>query len=547
MRITIKTLTDESIIIELETTDTIKKVKEKIKELKDIQIEQQILILGGQLLEDNETLAHYYINEQAILRLALKKIVNFDDNIKDEMVKFFESENINQIDASEYIKNKLKENELNVNLIHFDKNISNAENYKYFINFKINVTGDFKAIDDISILIEYLNEIKHKNIPYIVISSGSSGKDVIPICYEYSFIKEVVIFCRNYKHNEHYIEEYPGYVNKVLISIKQVNEYIKTLGDEYKEGIQKYMDEQKDIFSINNNPMQRSPFISSQEYDQFYFLVHKIYSHFFDDINGKKENSLLNNEYLIKINEYISQLNIENINVKNNIIDKFNKLATLKTNNEFIELVIKEYIKESSFFYLLNRPLRNFGKGLVPFAYFIGPLLFGLNKYVRDNPKFAMTKKMELFKIIKCSKTDFYNFKLNLGHIVCFTSSLLTISSKLEYNPKEFDDDSIKEDDNMLIVKFKFKYIYQKGIISPGIIIDDNIIKDIDNLSSNPKEKRVLLFPFTFAKLYEIKIEKNNPKIINVKFEILNRKSYIEYILKNDFKSRIIFNKLEGK
>ena len=292
MRITIKTLTDESIIIELETTDTIKKVKEKIKELKNIQIEQQILILGGQLLEDNETLAHYYINEQAILRLALKKIVNFDDNIKDEMVKFFESENINQIDASEYIKNKLKENELNVNLIHFDKNISNAENYKYFINFKINVTGDFKAIDDISILIEYLNEIKHKNIPYIVISSGSSGKDVIPICYEYSFIKEVVIFCRNYKHNEHYIEEYPGYVNKVLISIKQVNEYIKTLGDEYKEGIQKYMDEQKDIFSINNNPIQRSPFISSQEYDQFYFLVHKIYSHFFDDINGKKENSL---------------------------------------------------------------------------------------------------------------------------------------------------------------------------------------------------------------------------------------------------------------
>ena len=86
------------------------------------------------------------------------------------MVKFFESENINQIDASEYIKNKLKENELNVNLIHFDKNISNAENYKYFINFKINVTGDFKAIDDISILIEYLNEIKYKNIPYIVIS-----------------------------------------------------------------------------------------------------------------------------------------------------------------------------------------------------------------------------------------------------------------------------------------------------------------------------------------------------------------------------------------
>jgi len=223
MKITIKTLTNESIEIEIEPNDTIKKVKEKIQEIKGFQIFQQILILGGQLLEDNETLSYYYIEEGTVLQLALKKKVYFDDNLKDIMIKFFE-EDIKQIEVSKYIKSNLKENELNVNLIHFDLNISSQENYKYYNKFNINVIGDFKAIDDLSILVEYLNKLKYKNIPYVVISSGSSGNDVISICYKYQFIKEIIIFCRNYKHNEHYIKEYPGYVNKVLISGKQLNE-----------------------------------------------------------------------------------------------------------------------------------------------------------------------------------------------------------------------------------------------------------------------------------------------------------------------------------
>ena len=148
MKITIKTLTNESMEIELEQNDTIKKIKEKIQELKGFQIFQQILILGGQLLEDHETLAHYNIEEGTVLQLALKKRVYFDDNLKDVMIKYYE-EDIKQIEVSKYIKNNLKENELNVNLIHFDLNMSNQQNYKYYTKFNINVIGDFKAIDDL--------------------------------------------------------------------------------------------------------------------------------------------------------------------------------------------------------------------------------------------------------------------------------------------------------------------------------------------------------------------------------------------------------------
>jgi hypothetical protein len=59
---------------------------------------------------------------------------------------------------------------------------------------------------------------------------------------------------------------------------------------------------------------------------------------------------------------------------------------------------------------------------------------------------------------------------------------------------------------------------------------------------------KYFLFPFTFAKIYDIKSENENGVKINViKLEITNRKSYIEYTLRDDFENRILFSKLEEK
>ena len=52
--------------------------------------------------------------------------------------------------------------------------------------------------------------------------------------------------------------------------------------------------------------------------------------------------------------------------------------------------------------------MRNFEPGLMLIAYFMGPFLFGINKYVKDNPSFGFSKDMTLYRIIKCSKIDFY-------------------------------------------------------------------------------------------------------------------------------------------
>ena len=97
----------------------------------------------------------------------------------------------------------------------------------YYVRFKIDVEGGFYAIDNIDILKKYLDLIKLKDIPFVVISSGSSGKEVINLCLQYLFIKEVIIFCNNYKYNQHYIQEYPGYVKKVFTVIEPLYEYLK--------------------------------------------------------------------------------------------------------------------------------------------------------------------------------------------------------------------------------------------------------------------------------------------------------------------------------
>ena len=403
------------------------------------------------------------------------------------------------------------------------------------------------------ILDNYLKKINDKNIPFIVISSGTSGKDVIFICKKYDCVKEVIIFCRNYNYNEHYIKENPGYVNKVFTSIKKVYEYLKTFEEgKYKNKIEKLLNENKYIFSSDeirmDKQLQQCPVITSYEYDKCYFLVHKVYSSFFGDINNKYEKSMFKMNNLIKIIEYLSYLNFEDEEDRYNLIKKFKNLVDYEDNNRFIEKSIKEYTSESNFCYLFNRVMRNFEKGLISFAYYMGPFLYGLNKYVKENPNFAISKNMKLYRVIKCSKIDFYQYKLNYGHIICLTSLTSTSSSPIQFKPSKLSQKTNKNTDEMIGIKMIFNYTHEKGNISPGIVIEDKILEDGTYLSSNPKEKEVILFPFTFAKITNIKAGTENGCLLyTIKLDIINRKSYIEYTLKNDFEKRMLFSDLEKK
>ena len=55
----------------------------------------------------------------------------------------------------------LKRDELPVNLIHFDLNITNKENYKYYNKFKVDVVGGYIAMNNTYMLKNYLEAIKN--------------------------------------------------------------------------------------------------------------------------------------------------------------------------------------------------------------------------------------------------------------------------------------------------------------------------------------------------------------------------------------------------
>ena len=198
-----------SVYLDIDPNETIIDILIKNK-LLDLEILKQKIDIHKKILEKKKYHHSIFCNYCRLGIDSIDKIIIYvidldinsklkDSNIKEYSLLIYNNDPLitkyggpidnikNEIDLKiGFDMNLIKRNELYVNLIHFDSNITNSENYEYFNNFKVDVEGGFYAIDDINIFRCYLEKIKEKKISFIVLCSGSSGKHII-------FVKNILL------------------------------------------------------------------------------------------------------------------------------------------------------------------------------------------------------------------------------------------------------------------------------------------------------------------------------------------------------------------
>ena len=125
MKIIVKFLTGKKFQVDVENSDTIENLKNKIQEKEGIPPDQQRIIYDEKLLEDNKTMDDYKINDGCILWMVIRLRGGGNiDEIKDEMDEFFEEDSKKGFFVKPFSKEKKEDNKEigNNSLDSIDKN-----------------------------------------------------------------------------------------------------------------------------------------------------------------------------------------------------------------------------------------------------------------------------------------------------------------------------------------------------------------------------------------------------------------------------------------
>ena len=186
--------------------------------------------------------------------------------------------------------------------------------------------------------------------------------------------------------------------------------------------------------------------------------------------------------------------------------------------------------------YLFNKTLRDIGKNYDGMSHFVGPFDYALFNYLRLNPKKGLNESINLYRDVPMNIFDLYLYYLSLNDVICLTSfTSTTLLKDLNFEATSNSQKINNTQPTDTLVKMIFRYKYEYGNVSPGILIKEE--------STISTEEEVVLFPFTLVKISEMYfIDDNHAKIY---FDIVNRKKILEIELKKN--NRFYLDKANNK
>ena len=460
-------------------------------------------------IKKEEQIEYKILGKQSFGISVKKKI----ENILDFFQTIDYSSNINTNDII------FKEKDGFNNIIYYDENNEQKYEEKIYLNcvyFQEQTNGAFIFCKDKEELNLVKSEILEKyNIndkyKFNLITSGNSWVNTIEEIMKNDedfkkIIKNVGIFCKNRKVYQEL--ENNEIINGVWDNPMVVANFIKRSS------------------STNILPFPAVKLITYESYQKDYKLLHRIISSFYGaDKPEIFEENLKNVKELIKNEDREKKLK-SRLSLINEAFEKFD----IKNELNNIELIIKEYTKNTFYkdFNAWQMSLNE--KYYFPNAYFVSRLIYCLNQYGNEKHKkkegvHYVNSDTQLYRGAILPFIDILPYKRAEKKVImfpAFTSTSLVINQANKFS-KRGDYGRRTDLKGLFSVVIYISNIYKKNWISSGI--------DVSDIANFKEEEEIIYQAFSFFYVEKVEIDYRK-RYADIYLETIGKKCILEEAIK---------------